>query len=68
MPVPKKRHSNTRTNKRRATWKIKITTKYSKCPSCGEAVMSHRACPACGMYQGRQVIKIKDKSDKKKEK
>ncbi len=64
MPVPKKRHSNTRTGKRRATWKIKATN-ISKCPSCGEPTLPHRACLACGSYQGRQVIVIVDKAEKK---
>jgi large subunit ribosomal protein L32 len=25
------------------------------CPNCGEPVVSHRACAACGQYKGRQV-------------
>ena len=64
MPVPKKRHPNTRTNQRRANWKVKLKS-LGKCPSCSAPVMPHRACPSCGTYQGRQVIKIKDKKDKK---
>jgi hypothetical protein len=28
--------------------------------------MPHRACETCGTYKGRQVIKIKDKKEKKK--
>lgn len=67
MPVPKKRHSNTRTNRRRANWKIKPVNFYS-CPSCGEPILPHNACPSCGMYQGRQVLKIKEKKENKKEK
>ena len=67
MPVPKKRHSNTRTNRRRATWKVKPVN-FSKCPSCGEAIMPHRACAACGTYQGRQVIVIVSKEEKGKSK
>jgi len=27
------------------------------CPNCGDVMLSHRACPACGHYKGRQVIK-----------
>jgi large subunit ribosomal protein L32 len=64
MPVPKKRHSNTRTNKRRANWKIKPVN-FGACPACGDPILPHRACPSCGAYQGRQVIVKKEKKDKK---
>ncbi len=30
-----------------------------ECPQCHTAIMPHRACPTCGTYQGREVIKIK---------
>ncbi len=66
MPVPKKRHSNTRTLRRRATWKIKPVN-YGSCPECGSEVLSHTACSVCGKYKGRQVIAIKEKKPKKKE-
>jgi len=26
-----------------------------KCEHCGEAVLPHRACAACGFYKGRKV-------------
>ena len=65
MPVPKKRHSNTRTNKRRkSNFKLKPVN-YSTCPSCGAPTLPHSACLTCGMYQGRQVIVIKEKKSKK---
>ena len=67
MPVPKKRHSNTRTNQRRANWKVKPKN-MGKCPSCGEPILSHRACSSCGSYNGRQVLNIKVKKGKGKEK
>ncbi len=28
------------------------------CPKCGEPVMPHRACKACGTYNGRQVVAV----------
>ena len=67
MPVPKKRHSNTRTLRRRATWKVKPVN-HGACPECGSPILSHQACPVCGKYKGRQVIAIKEKKTKKKEK
>ena len=33
-----------------------------KCPKCGEPVLSHRACKACGYYAGRQVIKVAEEN------
>jgi large subunit ribosomal protein L32 len=27
------------------------------CPNCGELMVPHRACPACGHYKGRAVTK-----------
>ena len=64
MPVPKKRHSNTRTRTRRANWKLKPLN-LGKCTQCGAVVMSHHACQNCGTYQGRTVLKIEDKAAKK---
>ena len=29
---------------------------YDRCPACGAAVRSHRACPKCGTYKGRKVV------------
>ena len=29
-----------------------------KCKVCGEPVMPHRACKACGTYNGRQVLAV----------
>ena len=29
-----------------------------KCPQCGAFKLPHRACKACGMYDGRQVLKV----------
>lgn len=66
MPVPKKRHSNTRTNRRRANWKVKPVN-FSLCQSCGAPVLPHRACRACGSYQGRLAVAVKDKKKKNNE-
>ncbi|OGB87710.1 50S ribosomal protein L32 [candidate division WOR-1 bacterium RIFCSPLOWO2_02_FULL_46_20] len=65
MPQPKKRHSNVRQGKRRASnYRLKEKN-LSKCPSCGTANLPHHACLSCGTYKGRTVIKIKDKKAKK---
>ena len=33
------------------------------CPACGAACLPHRVCKACGMYDGKQVLNIKEKKD-----
>jgi len=66
MPVPKKRHSNIRQGKRRfSNYRLKETN-LSKCPNCGAPNLPHQACPDCGQYEGRQVIKLKEKKEKGK--
>lgn len=64
MPNPKRRHSNTRTRKRRTHDKMSIVL-TSGCANCGNHIPPHRVCPKCGFYKGRQVIQIKSKEKKK---
>ena len=59
MPVPKRRTSTTKRNKRRAHDSLTTITPV-ECPDCGENMVRHRACPHCGLYRGRQVIEIDD--------
>lgn len=56
MPLPKRRHSNTRTRKRRSHDAL-TTPNLTECPNCHERKLPHRACPACGYYRGREVVK-----------
>jgi large subunit ribosomal protein L32 len=55
MAVPKRRHSNSRTNKRRAHDAIK-PKQLSYCPKCSAATLQHVACPNCGYYMGRIIV------------
>ncbi len=60
MAVPKGKISRQRRDKRRsAHWKLDLPN-VSKCPKCGEPVLSHRACKACGYYRGRQVVAVSE--------
>ena len=60
MAVPKRKVSKARRDKRRSsTWKLEAP-EMAKCPICGEYVLSHRVCSACGTYDGKQVIEVKD--------
>ena len=59
MAVPKCKVSKARRDKRRSTvWKLEVPG-LAKCPKCGEPVLPHRACKACGFYKGREVIAVK---------
>lgn len=63
MPNPKRRHSNARTRTRRAHDFLKLKS-LAKCSNCGVPSISHRICPKCGYYGGKQVLTIKVKSKK----
>ena len=70
MPNPKRRHSNTRTRKRR-THDVMALTQTNACPQCESMgvynpIASHRVCTKCGYYKGRQVLQIKAKDRKNK--
>jgi large subunit ribosomal protein L32 len=54
MPNPKRRHSKTRTAKRRTHDALK-SAGVSECPQCHEPKLPHRVCSNCGYYRGRQV-------------
>ncbi|MBC7958446.1 MAG: 50S ribosomal protein L32 [Vallitaleaceae bacterium] len=58
MAVPKRKSSAARRDKRRANWKL-VAPNVIKCTKCGELVMPHRACRACGTYKGKVVIEVK---------
>ncbi len=56
MAVPKRKTSKARRDKRRSNvWKLSAPA-LVKCPNCGEYKLAHRACSACGMYNGRVVL------------
>jgi large subunit ribosomal protein L32 len=55
MPLPKRRHSNARTAKRRTHWKLDKPS-VGHCPKCDQPKMPHRACPNCGHYNDRLVF------------
>lgn len=55
MAVPKRKTSTTRKNKRRTHYKLHVPG-MTKCDNCGEFKLSHRVCPSCGSYKGKEVI------------
>ena len=63
MALPKKRHCQSRRDKGRTHWRLKIVN-LSACPQCAKPVVSHRVCPHCGYYRGRQVVLVAEKKAK----
>ena len=63
MAVPKRKVSKARRDKRRSTWKLALPGMV-KCPKCGEIILSHRVCKACGYYKGKEIVKVNDENNK----
>ncbi len=57
MALPKRKTSKSSRNRRRSHMAVK-TTKLVSCPQCHELRLPHTVCPACGSYQGVEVVKI----------
>jgi large subunit ribosomal protein L32 len=58
MAVPARRTSKTTKRQRRTHFKLSVTG-LVKCPNCGETIQSHKVCPKCGYYDGKQVVSVK---------
>ena len=71
MAVPFRKISKTRRDMRRTHYKVTANS-LVKCPNCGEAMLTHTVCTACGQYKGK-VVSRKDENfvetvEKKEEK
>jgi len=58
-PLPKQKVSRTRRDKRRTHDSLKVSNMV-QCSNCGEMRLSHRACPDCGHYKGREVFEVEE--------
>ena len=58
MPVPKRKRSRQRRDKRFANKGLKIG-QIGLCVSCDAPILSHQACKECGFYKGRKVLTTK---------
>ena len=59
MAVPQRRISKTRKRLRRTHFKLEVSGLVA-CPHCGELIRSHRVCPKCGYYAGKEVVAKKE--------
>ena len=64
MAVPKKRTGHSAQGHRRSNWKA-TKPETTKCPNCGETVLTHTVCTACGTYKGKPV-RLKDRVEEVK--
>jgi len=55
MAVPKRKHSNSRSGKRRSHNRL-TAKQLQSCSKCGTPTPSHVACPTCGNYMGRTIV------------
>ncbi len=71
MAVPKKKTSKARTGRRFASYVTKRRNKLENglhlivCTQCGEKKKMHYACMKCGYYNGRMVIDMTVKAQRK---
>jgi large subunit ribosomal protein L32 len=58
-PLPKRKHSRSRRNRRRAHDALSLRH-LVRCDNCNEYKPAHTVCPNCGTYNGHQVIEIEE--------
>jgi large subunit ribosomal protein L32 len=58
MPVPKRKRSRARRDKRFANKGIKVKS-CTECANCKDPLACHQACATCGFYKGVKVMATK---------
>ncbi len=68
MANPKQRHTHHRRDRARKQYDVELIN-TQECPKCKARVLSHRVCPTCGTYKGKEMIDTtpKLKSEKTKQ-
>lgn len=65
MPVPKRKRSRQRRDKRFANKGLSFP-QVGLCNNCDAPLLGHQACKDCGFYKGRKVLATKtERSDKR---
>ncbi len=64
MANPKRRHSTSRQNKRRAQWKLS-GPRLAPCPQCKQPKLPHFMCGNCGYYNGKEIVDVEKEKEKK---
>ncbi len=58
MPVPKRKTSKSRRDKRNASKGLKVKS-FAGCSNCSAPITGHQACGGCGFYKGKKVLETK---------
>ncbi|MBU1121336.1 MAG: 50S ribosomal protein L32 [Candidatus Omnitrophota bacterium] len=66
MANPKRKHSKSRSRKRRTHQKV-TKPLLVECKECHREKVAHMVCPFCGYYGGKEIIKGEIKEKKKKQ-
>ncbi|MEE8372966.1 MAG: 50S ribosomal protein L32 [Dehalococcoidia bacterium] len=56
MALPKRKYAKARQGKRRSHLAMSVPS-LAPCPQCHNQKPAHQACPFCGIYRGREVLK-----------
>lgn len=56
-PLPKKKTASSKKRMRRHHIRLEVPGLVA-CPQCRSPKISHRACPTCGTYRGRDVLAV----------
>jgi large subunit ribosomal protein L32 len=60
MAVPKRKTSKAKSRtKRSINMKISVPS-LAECATCGNKIVSHRVCPKCGFYKGKQYLELEE--------
>ncbi|MBE2270693.1 MAG: 50S ribosomal protein L32 [Anaerolinea sp.] len=59
-PLPKRKHSRSRRNRRRAHDSLSLKH-LVRCENCGEYHVAHHLCPNCGTYHGETRVEVETK-------
>ena len=66
MALPKRRKSKCQTAHAKAHWLRTPAPAMAECSHCGVLIRPHHVCDQCGYYARRQVIKVKERPEKRK--
>ena len=58
MDTPRSKKSKFARDMRRSHLAVKSNA-VMECPNCGETKRPHNVCPACGYYDGKEVVSAK---------
>lgn len=66
MGLPSKKTPKRLTRQRRSHHALSETT-LATCSKCMKPRLPHRACTFCGFYDGKEVIKVVNRKEKKRQ-